>query len=184
MLSRVRLWLPDGVRASDVSSRLTEDYLKSHGLRALTLDEVRQEIDSFIDDAFAVMYALVAVSLLVSFVGVVNFLMTALEDRRQELHAIRGIGIAPIQSFLSIVYEAGLVGVVGGVIGVLAGVAVAAVITFHSVPMVTGWLFVFEFPLLPACVLVLGAVVLSAAAGLPSAVVAMRWHGVVEEGAG
>ncbi len=183
LVNRMQIWLDEDHDAAGAARTLTDRYLRTHGLRALTLGEIRDEVALFIDDAFSVMYALVAVSLFVSFVGVVNFLSTVLADRHREMDALRGIGVSPSQAFAAIVTEGGLVGVTGAIIGVTTGLVVSAIITFHSVPMVTGWKFLFVFPALPAAMLAAGAIALSAGAGLPAALAASRWRPTPDESA-
>ena len=69
----------------------------------LTFADARREIVELIDSAFSLMYALVAVALVVSFIGVLNALLTAVSDRSHELRVMLATGVGRWPTLRSIV---------------------------------------------------------------------------------
>jgi putative ABC transport system permease protein len=175
LVTRIRIWLKPEADAPGVRREINRVFGPSRGLQALSLEDLRSEVVSLIGNAFRLMYALVAVAFTVSFVGVTSFFLTSLADRTQELLVQRACGVAAGEIARGIAIEGGLVGAVGSILGVVAGLAGAAIIIFHSVPIVTGWRFTFAFPLAPAVSIAVGTVALAAGAGWLPGLASRHW---------
>ena len=180
VVNRMRVWTVAGADIQALRASIEGRWSRTHGLRAVTAAEFRAAMAELIENIFLVSYALVLVAVTISFVGVVNFLLAALLDRRAELRTLDAIGVSRGQLRGAIVLEGALVGMIGAAMGVVAAVVVSRVIVLHSVPMVNGWHFTYVFPTLSAAALALAAVVMAAAAGLLPARVALGGRALAE----
>ena len=166
LVNSMRVWTTSSADVRSVRSTIQRMYGRPHGLNVLTAAEFRTAVAGLVEDAFSITYALVLVALTISFVGVVNFLLVAVLERNPQLRTLRALGVPRPQIAGAIVIEGALLGVVGVAVGLLAGVVVSRIIVLHSVPMVNGLQFVYEFPIRTACALSLATIALGAAAGL------------------
>ncbi len=170
-INRVRVWgRPGAVALGDGMSEVVERY----HLEVTPVSVARASFAEFIRGAFSSVYAMVGIALIVSFAGVLNFLLIAVADRIDEISVLRANGVSAYQIMLSTMGEAGIVGAVAAVLGTVAGFAASVIIITVGVPMVTGWFFDFHFPLLPPLQVFVGAMVFAFAAGLIPGVQAVR----------
>lgn len=181
LVNSVRVWVEPGANVAAVRSIIQSRFGRTHGLHAVTAGEFRTAVGDLISNIFALHYTVVVIALLVSVVGVTNFLLTAVLDRQPELRSLSASGVSARDVRQAIEAEGALLGVVGGAIGLVAGGVVARIIVLHSVPMVNGWLFDFRFPTPTALRLAVGAVALAAVAGILPAHLATRRHVIPQE---
>ena len=174
LVNAVFVWRAPGADTAAVRSAIQATYGPTHGLHAVTTAEFRDGVVDLVEQVFALTYVLMLVALTISFVGVTNFLLAAILDRRGELHVLGAVGLTPRQIGAAIVTEGALLGMVGALAGLLAGTLISRIIVEHSVPMVNGWRFQYLFPATTAAQLALGALLLSAAAGVLPAHLATR----------
>ena len=165
-VTRVHVALEHGADAAAVQAEIHRRFAETHRLRAMNADEFRGMLSSLIDSAFTGSYALVFVAFTVSFVAITNFLLAALVDRREWLSILAGVGMDGARVSRSTIAEGGLLGIVGSVLGLGAALAISLVAVFRTIPIVNGWLFDYEFPLLAALGVAAGAVLLSLVAGI------------------
>jgi len=95
-------------------------------------------------------------------------------DRRSELRTLDAIGVSALQIAKAVLFQGCLLGIVGITVGFAAGYIVSRIIVEHSVPMVNGWHFGFEFPAATAITLGVCAIALAGVAGLLPARLATR----------
>jgi putative ABC transport system permease protein len=166
LITRARLWLSRDADISTIRAAVESRYGDSHGLHALSFAQARAGVAELIRSCFAISNALAFIALVVSFAGVVNFLLAAVLDRTSELRVLNCVGVTPGQIGAAVVDEGSLIGSVGAAAGVVAGVGLSAIIVLHSVPMVNGWRFAWRFSWPSAAVFAAAVVVLGAGAGI------------------
>jgi len=181
LVNTLRVWATSAADVGSVRSAIQRAYGRSHGLNVLTAGEFRNAVADLVEDAFSITYALVLVALTISFVGVVNFLLVAVLDRGPQLRTLQALGVPGSQIAGAIVAEGALLGVVGVVVGLVAGVVVSRIIVLHSVPMVNGLQFIYEFSFRTAGFLSLATIALATAAGVVPGRLATRPGLVVQE---
>src|SRR5262249_16304460 len=98
----------------------------------------------------------------IAVLGVVNFLLAATLDRRREIALLRSVGLIGSQIRSAVILEGALVGMVGALLGLLAGLPAAYFMVTHSMTVAMGWPLDFRFPLFLAAS-TLGAITLAAA---------------------
>ncbi|MBW3022592.1 ABC transporter permease, partial [Candidatus Woesearchaeota archaeon] len=86
-----------------------------------TPEELLKSFQTILDIVQAVLIAIAAISLMVGGVGIMNTMYTAVLERTREIGIMKAIGAKNIQILMLFLVEAGMIGVVGGVIGVILG---------------------------------------------------------------
>jgi putative ABC transport system permease protein len=136
--------------------------------------DLRAEAIRIFDRTFAITYALEAVAVVVAVMGVAGALLALVIDRRRELGLLRFLGSSTGQIRKLVLVEAGLLGLLANIAGVVLGFAMSLVLIFVINKQSFGWTIRFHWPvalLLGALTLVYIATVI---AGLYPAQVAAR----------
>jgi putative ABC transport system permease protein len=130
----------------DLRKQITDRWGKQYNLYVLTNDQLREESQTLIDQSFQVSYATEFVAVVLALLGIINTLLAAVIDRTREIGLLRAVGASRGQVIRSIAGEAACMGVVGGLLGVSAGLLVCEVL-IHSVgAQGTGWNIPLVFP--------------------------------------
>ena len=128
------------------------------------------------DRTFRITYALEAVAISVAVMGIAGALLAMVIDRRREFALLRFLGAAQRQVRSIILFEAGLLGLLANIIGLILGVLLSLILIFVINKQSFGWTFQFHWPvaiLLSALTVVYLATVL---AGLYPARTALRMN--------
>jgi putative ABC transport system permease protein len=144
-----------------VDARLSADFPQ---VEALTESEFKGNQADQINQLLGLIYALLALAIVVSLFGIVNTLVLSITERTRELGMLRAIGTSRRQVRRMIRYEAVITALIGGVLGLVLGVVLAILVT----QPLDG--FKLSIPV-PSLFLVL---VLSAVAGVLAAVLPAR----------
>ncbi|MFT7464653.1 MAG: putative ABC transport system permease protein [Pseudohongiellaceae bacterium] len=80
-----------------------------------------------LDRNFAMFYAILALTILLAAVGILNAMVIAVMERRREIGLLRAVGLTGGQVASMLLIESGVLGVLGGVFGLLLGVPLAVV---------------------------------------------------------
>jgi putative ABC transport system permease protein len=115
-----------------------------------------------VDTLLTLIYVLLALSVIISLFGIVNTLVLSIFERRRELGMLRAIGTSRRQVRQMIRYESVITALIGGVLGIVFGIAIAAILTAATL---SGSGFVFSIPVGTLVVLFL----LAGVAGLVAA---------------
>jgi putative ABC transport system permease protein len=136
--------------------------------------DIRAEAIRIFDRTFAITYALEAVAVIVAVMGIAGALLALVIDRRRELGLLHFLGAATGQIRKLILVEAGLLGLLANLAGLVLGFALSLVLIYVINTQSFGWTIRFHWPvgiLLAALTVVYVATVL---AGLYPAQVAVR----------
>jgi putative ABC transport system permease protein len=151
---------------------------ENHRIVMFSNREIRGEAIRIFDQTFAITYALEAVAVIVAVMGIAGALLALVIDRRRELGLLRFLGAASHQVRKIILVEAGLLGLLANLAGVVLGFAISLILIFVINKQSFGWTIRFHWPvaiLLGALTVVYAATVL---AGLYPASVAVRLNPV------
>jgi putative ABC transport system permease protein len=95
------------------------------GVRALAVKQVAETEMGMMDKMNKFMLALAGITLVIGAFGVVNTMMTSVHERIKDIGIMRAVGASRRQIIKAFIYEAVIIGIVGGAIGYFAGTLVA-----------------------------------------------------------
>jgi putative ABC transport system permease protein len=95
----------------------------------LTNQEFKDDIAGQVNQLLGLIYALLALAIIVSLFGIVNTLVLSISERTRELGMLRAIGTSRKQVKRIIRWEAVITALIGGVLGVIMGVVLAVLFT-------------------------------------------------------
>ncbi|MGZ6339011.1 MAG: FtsX-like permease family protein [Candidatus Limnocylindrales bacterium] len=109
------------------SARLRLDALaRSLALEPADLDAVGGAVSDALARVLGLFDALAAIAVVIAGLGIVNTLTMSVSERVREIGVLRAIGMTRAQVWRMVVVEAGILGVVGALLGCLVGLTVAA----------------------------------------------------------
>jgi putative ABC transport system permease protein len=126
--------------------------------------DLRGQAVQIFDRTFAITYALEAVAVLVAVMGVAGALLALVIDRRRELGLLRYLGASSGQLRKLILTEAGLLGLLANLSGMVLGFFLSLILIFVINKQSFGWTIRLHWPvavLLAAITLVFVATVLA-----------------------
>jgi putative ABC transport system permease protein len=104
-----------------------DELAQLNALEPSTLDRVQGAIADALDRVFSLFDALALVAVLVAALGIVNTLTMNVVERVREIGVLRAIGMTRRQVGRMVVVEAGILGLIGAVLGIATGLAAGAV---------------------------------------------------------
>ena len=158
------LWLEPGADMAKVIQTIKADYGEKYRLFVSTHRELKDAVVRIMEQSFVVNYAVEIVAVIVAIFSVINTLLASILDRSRELGVLRAIGATQAQVRRIIVMEAGWMGVLGALLGLLTGSIMAYHHVVYNTKVLTGWTFQFYYPYGIAALTVLLSVVLCAIA--------------------
>ena len=96
--------------------------------RSRTAEQFKQDLSKQINTLLALIYVLLALSVIVSLFGIVNTLILSIYERTRELGMMRAIGTSRRQVRQMIRYESIITALIGGVFGLIIGVVGALLV--------------------------------------------------------
>jgi putative ABC transport system permease protein len=110
----------------------------------LTNSALKREVLRIFDQTFAITYALEVIAVTVALLGIANTLLSGILERQRELAVLRAIGGTPAQVGRLILWESGLLGIAGTILGMAAGLALSVVLIEVINKQSFGWTIVFH----------------------------------------
>ena len=98
------------------------------GVRAIAVKQIAQSEMGLVEKINSLMYALAGVTLMVGLFGVVNTMMSSVHERTRDIGIMRAVGASRKQIIRIFIFEAIVIGVIGGIAGYLLGTALAYLI--------------------------------------------------------
>ena len=171
--SNLAVYIAPGAQVETVRAEIEQ---AAAGYRVLMFSnrDLRSQAIRIFDRTFAITYALEAVAVIVAVMGIAGALLALVIDRRRELGLLRFLSAATAQVRKLILFEAGLLGLLANIAGLLLGFALSLILIFVINKQSFGWTIRFHWPvgvLVGALTIVYAATVL---AGLYPAQVGVR----------
>jgi putative ABC transport system permease protein len=107
-----------------------DDKARSLALEPTPLERVQTNVTDALGRVYGLFDAIALIAVLVAALGIINTLTMGVVERVRELGVLRAIGLSRARASRMIVVEAGLLGVVGAVLGILTGLAVGVVMLY------------------------------------------------------
>jgi len=153
---------PGGV--SDANTARLNRYVAGFAdAKIQTRDEFKSNFEAPINRLLNLLYALLALSVIVSLVGIINTLVLTVYERTREIGMLRAVGMTRRQVRMMIRYESIVTSLMGAALGILVGVFLAALITHalssSGIVFAVPWIQLVYFVLAAILVGVLAAII-------------------------
>jgi putative ABC transport system permease protein len=120
--SAVYIRVDDGADLPAVQAQLESELEAFPSVALQDQASLKDQIDSQFDRVFGFIYALLALAVIVAFIGIVNTLALSVHERRREVGLLRAVGTSRAQVRRMVVLEAVMISVFGAALGVALGV--------------------------------------------------------------
>jgi putative ABC transport system permease protein len=130
--------------------------------KPMTIDDFKEEQNQQVDQLVGLVLALLALSVIVALLGIINTMALSVHERTRELGMLRAVGMSRRQVRRMVRAESVITALIGAVLGTVLGIAFAALL---SRPLADEG-FVFELPLAT----LIGVAILAAIAGVLAAI--------------
>ncbi len=155
----------DGQSIDDVKERIDDLYGKRYRLILVSNTSIREQALTLMDQAFSMFDVMALISIVVGSLGIVNTLTMSVIERTREIGMLRAIGMTRMQIIRMVLAEAGLMGVIGGVLGVGTGIVLARIL-FIGMTTMSGYSLTFVLPPEGIVISLIAAVIISQIAAI------------------
>ncbi|MDN6210555.1 ABC transporter permease, partial [Bifidobacterium crudilactis] len=155
-----------GADLTTVKKALVDAVKPYYIISIMNQDEFKSTISSMVDQIMLILYALLALSIVIAIFGIVNTLALSVSERTREIGLLRAIGTSKAQVRGMLAIESSMISVFGTIIGMLVGCVAGAVI--QQVYASQG-LEKLDIPWLELLVFLVMAIVIGVLASLPPA---------------
>jgi putative ABC transport system permease protein len=153
---------PDGVSDANTAT-LDDDVSAFADAKVQTRDEFKTNFLKPIKRILNLLYALLALSVIVSLVGIINTLVLTVYERTRELGMLRAVGMTRRQVRMMIRYESIVTSLMGAALGMVVGIFLAALVaqalSDQGVVFAIPWLQLVYFVLAAIVVGMLAAII-------------------------
>jgi putative ABC transport system permease protein len=108
--------------------------------------ELREQIFRIFDQTFSVTYILQTIGIIISALGIFLSLTILVTERRREISILRAVGASRGQIEAFVLWEAGIIGLLGSFLGIVAGLALAWMLSFVINVSFFGWTISWATP--------------------------------------
>lgn len=141
----ISVWVEPGVDPVRVREEIRRRF-SDRRLFIQTNKEYREEIHKAVDQIFALTDVVQLLVIVIAVIGILNTLLISILDRTRELGVLRALGFTRGQLAKLIVWEAGLMGLLAGVLGAVSGSAFSMSIVHLINHQLVGWSTAYVFP--------------------------------------
>ncbi|CAI2719055.1 ABC transporter permease [Nitrospina watsonii] len=141
------VYLEDKADLPAVRKAILKTIGASHRVIVRSYGELKEEVLRIFDKTFAITYSLEIIGVGVALLGLFNTLVALIIERRREMAVLRFIGAYPQQLRRMVWIEAGLLGWIGSLMGLVAGVVVSYILIFVINKQAFGWTIQIFHPL-------------------------------------
>ena len=127
-VSFIDLTVKEGLDVSVTAERVKRQLERDRhdkNFRVMTPAQILRFLDTILGIVQSILVSIAAISLLVGAVGIMNMMFTSVLERTKEIGVMKSVGARNSDVLLLFTIEAGLLGFVGGLLGVLIGVVVS-----------------------------------------------------------
>lgn len=117
-----------GTDLEALRTKLVDEVKSFYTVSIMNKDEFKSTMSSMVTQMLTIIYALLALSIIIAIFGIVNTLALNVSERTKEIGLLRAIGTSNGQIRGMIAIEASILSVFGTVLGILVGVAAGIVI--------------------------------------------------------
>ncbi len=116
----------EGVSAQSLVDRLDKTFADNPTAKVQTNDDFKKSAASQMNTFLTIVYAMLALAVIIAIIGIVNTLALSILERTRELGLLRAVGMTRRQLRKTVRIEALLIAMTGTVIGLVLGTAIGA----------------------------------------------------------
>jgi len=145
-LHAVAVFLKDQAAAPVMEEALRQEFNTRGGLSIYLNQALRTRVFDIFDQTFAVTELLRVIAIAVALLGITLALSTLVAERSWDIAALRSIGAGRGQIAVIHLTEAGLIGLVSALLGMVCGLLLSMVLTWVVNKAFFGWTVRYEVP--------------------------------------
>ena len=168
------IYLSNKNEIENVRQELLKTLGADYNLVIRSNPELKKNVLEIFDKTFAITYSLEIIAGGVALLGLFNTLIALILERKREIGIIRFIGGFQDQVKRMVLIESGILGFIGSIMGVAAGVVVSYILIFVINKQSFGWTIQIHFPYIFVLLSLILFWVVSLIAGLYPARLAVR----------
>lgn len=134
-----------GVSIDLTRQQIDDKYGKRDHLVIESNQAILGRISTLLQQAFSLFDILAIIAILVGFLGITNTTTMNVIERTQEIGMLRGVGMTQGQILKMILAEAGIMGMIGGIIGLLFGVILSHIF-LQAMTAMSGYSIEYALP--------------------------------------
>jgi putative ABC transport system permease protein len=115
-----------GADLEDVRAGLTDAVKPYYIVSVFDQDQFASNLADMVNQILTILYALLALSIVVAVIGIINTLALSVMERTREIGMMRAVGLGKLQLAGTITIESILIAVFGAVAGLAVGVGLAS----------------------------------------------------------
>jgi putative ABC transport system permease protein len=119
---------------------------KNQDFRVSTPEELLSSFGSVLNILTGFLLGIGAISLLVGGIGIANTMYTSVIERTKEIGLMKAVGARNNDIMLIFMTEAGLIGAIGGIVGVVLGLGIAKLVEFVAISQLGEGFFQISTP--------------------------------------
>ncbi len=131
-----------------------------------SLNKFKKEISSAIKETFYIFHALEMITIVIAFMGLVNVLLSSILERRREMGIYRSIGATKLQISKMVLSEAGIIGFISSILGVIGGIILSLITVLVINKQTLGWYLEYHFPVYLIAIIPILIIILSVISGI------------------
>jgi putative ABC transport system permease protein len=138
ILAQTKMGADTAKVAEQVKTALRKDKGEKAGeetFEVQTMDDLKRVYSSIIGVVEFVVIGVAAISLIVGGIGIMNSMYTAILERTRDIGIMKAIGARNSDIVMIFLIEAGMFGLVGGLLGIAGGLGLAKLVEFYALQM-------------------------------------------------
>jgi len=144
-VSTILIKAENDTEISDLMNYIDQIYGKRYLLSLESNEVIREDIFTLLDQAFMMFDVMGVLAVIIASLGIINTLTMNIMERTQEIGMLRAIGMTRSQVIKMVLSEAGLMGVIGGLIGLVFGILLSRIFLAGMTAM-SGYKLDFSVP--------------------------------------
>jgi putative ABC transport system permease protein len=169
-INTIVVYLKDGIDVQWARRELERQFGPKYHAFTVTNGEVRAEVMKIFDQTFLIVYALLAVAIVVAVLGIINTLAALIIERTRELALLRVLGMTIGEVRRMLVLESAVLGVTSTLAGLAMGYVLSLILIFVINKQSFGWTIEFHTPVR----LIAGSLAVTFAAAVAAGLVPSR----------
>jgi putative ABC transport system permease protein len=142
------IYLKPGVDLQVIRDKILNHFGETSSMMIITNRFLKENVLAIFDQTFRITLGLELIAILVAVLGIANALLASILERRREVGILRSVGATESQVMRIILYEAGLMGLISQILGLITGIFLSFILIYVINKQSFGWTIQFFFPAL------------------------------------